>query len=148
LPPEIFQNSPKSGLTIYTEPKAIFYLGYDGRNFQEEVLIMTLVFSEEPVIVRTERGLAIAGTRISIYEIMDLLKAQYPSKLIRDRFNLTSAQITAALSYIEANHTEVEAEYQEVLRTRQEIHQYWQERNKANCAQLVIKPHKSEKESL
>ncbi|MBW4513783.1 MAG: DUF433 domain-containing protein [Timaviella obliquedivisa GSE-PSE-MK23-08B] len=99
-------------------------------------------------IIRTERGLTIANTRISIYNVMDFLKAQYPPKLIRERFNLTDAQINAALAYIEVNRTQVEAEYQEALRTREEIHQYWEERNREHFAQLMTKPHKPEQEAL
>jgi uncharacterized protein (DUF433 family) len=109
---------------------------------------MAATSNQNPEILRTERGLTIAGTRISIYNIMDFLKAQYPSKLIRERFNLTDAQVNAALSYIEANRTQVEAEYQEALRTREEIHQYWEERNREHFAQLVTKPHKPGQEAL
>jgi uncharacterized protein (DUF433 family) len=109
---------------------------------------MTATSNKSPAIIQTERGLTIAGTRISIYNVMDFLKAQYPSKLIRDRFNLTDAQVNAALSYIEANRTQVEAEYQEALRTREEIHQYWEERNREHFAQLATKPHKPGQEEL
>jgi uncharacterized protein (DUF433 family) len=109
---------------------------------------MTIASNQNPAIVRTERGLTIAGTRISIYNVMDFLKAQYPSQLIQDRFHLTDAQVSAALSYIEANRTQVEAEYQEVLRTREEIYQYWEERNREHFAQLVTKPHKPGQEAL
>jgi hypothetical protein len=49
------------------------------------------------------------------YDVIDLLKAQYSPKLIRNKFSLTDAQITKALFYIKANRTHVEAEYQEVL---------------------------------
>jgi uncharacterized protein (DUF433 family) len=109
---------------------------------------MTDVASKEPAIVRTERGLTIANTRISIYDVMDLLKVQYPSKLIQDRFNLTDAQISAALSYIETNRAQVEAEYQEAIRTREEIYQYWEERNREYFAQLATKTRKPEQEKL
>ena len=99
-------------------------------------------------IIRTERGLTIVGTRTSLYDIMDLLKAQYPPKLIRDKFNLDDAQINAALSYIESNHTQVEAEYQEVLQTREEICQYWDDRNREQLAHLASKPCKPDQEAL
>jgi hypothetical protein len=52
---------------------------------------------------------------------MDYLKAQYPPKFIRDAFNFTDEQIHAALFYIEVHQTEVEAEYQEILKTAEEI---------------------------
>jgi hypothetical protein len=45
--------------------------------------------SEQAAIIRTERGLTIAGTRTSLYDVMDFLNAHYPPKLIRDKFNLT-----------------------------------------------------------
>lgn len=104
--------------------------------------------NEQPIIVRTERGLTIAGTRISLYDVIDFLKAQYPPKLIRDKFNLTDAQIKAALSYIEANKTQVEAEYQEVLQNREEIRHYWEERNRDRLARIAAMPHKPGQEAL
>jgi len=109
---------------------------------------MTTLSSEKTFIIRTERGLTIAGTRITLYDVIDLVKAQYPPKLIRDKFNLTDEQISAALSYIEANHAQVEAEYQEVLQTREEIYQYWEERNREHFAKMAAKPQKPEKQAL
>jgi len=62
---------------------------------------MALVSNGQTAIIRTERGLTISGTRITLYDVMDYLKAQYPPKFIRDAFNLTDAQIHAPLFYIE-----------------------------------------------
>jgi uncharacterized protein (DUF433 family) len=109
---------------------------------------MTLAPNGQVTIIRTERGLTISGTRTSLYDIIDFLKAQYPSKLIRDKLNLTDAQINTALSYIEANKSEVEAEYQEVLQNREEIRQYWEERNQERFARITAMPHKPEQEAL
>ena len=80
--------------------------------------------------------------------MIDFLKAQYPPKLIRDKFNLTDAQIEAALSYIEDNQTQVEAEYQEVLQTRQEIRQYWEDYNRERFTKIAAMPHKREQSAL
>lgn len=109
---------------------------------------MARVFNEQSGIIRTERGLTIVGSRVTLYDVMDLIKAQYPPKLIRDKFNLTDEQINAALSYIEVNRTQLEAEYQEVLATRKEIRQYWEERNHERLAQIASIPHKPGKEFL
>ena len=109
---------------------------------------MTPVSNGKAPIIRTERGLTIAGTRTSLYDVIDLLKAHYPPKLIRDTFNLTDAQISAALSYIEANQVQVEAEYQEVLQTREEIRQYWEDRNRERLARIAAMPHKPGKEAI
>ena len=54
---------------------------------------MNSVPNEQPAIIRTERGLSIAGTRITLYDVMDYLKAQYPRKFIHDasNFNVDTA---------------------------------------------------------
>ena len=98
---------------------------------------MTSAANKQSSIIRTERGLTIAGTRITLYDVMDYLKAQYPPKFIRDAFNLTDEQIHAALSYIEAHQTEVEAEYQEILKTAEENRQYWEEHNRERFARIA-----------
>lgn len=93
-------------------------------------------------IIRTERGLTIAGTRITLYDVMDYVTAQYPSKFIRGLFNLTNEQINAALTYIEENRTEVEAEYQIVLKEAEELREYYEQRNRDLIARLATKPPK------
>jgi len=99
-------------------------------------------------IVTTERGLALRGTRITLYDVMDYLKADYPHKSIRDIFNLTDEQMNGVLAYIEAHQAEVEAEYQEVLQTAQEIRQYWQERNRERLAKISAAPPRSGYEAV
>jgi len=103
---------------------------------------MTASLNEQSTIIRTERGLTIAGTRITLYDVMDFLKAEYPPKLIRDKFNLSDAQISAVLSYIEANRNEVEAEYQLVLQIAEENRKYWEERNREHFARIAATPRK------
>ena len=109
---------------------------------------MTLVSNGQAAIIRTERGLTIVGTRITLYDVIDFVKAQYPLKLIRDKLNLTDEQVSAALSYIEANPTQVEVEYQEVLQTREEIRQYWEERNREHFVRITTMPRQLGQEAL
>ncbi|HAG81544.1 MAG TPA: DUF433 domain-containing protein [Cyanobacteria bacterium UBA12227] len=109
---------------------------------------MSLASNQQATIIRTERGLTISGTRITLYDVIDFLKDHYPPKLIRDKFNLTDEQINVALSYIEENRTQVEAEYQEVLKTRSEIRQYWEERNREHFARIAKIPRQPNKEYL
>jgi hypothetical protein len=59
---------------------------------------MVITSGQQVDILRTERGLTIAGMHTSWYDVIDLLKAQYPPRLIRDAFNLTDAQIDVALA--------------------------------------------------
>lgn len=101
---------------------------------------MTSDNNKQEIIIRTERGLTIAGTRITIYDVMYYLKAEYPRKYIRDAFMLTDEQIDGALVYIETHQEAVEAEYQEILRQAEETRQYWQERNREHFARIAAMP--------
>lgn len=99
-------------------------------------------------IIRTEWGLTIAGTRITLYDVMDYVTAQYSPKLISDVLNLTIEQVNAALSYIEENRAAVEAEYQDILREAEENQQYWGEQNRERFAKIAAMPPKAGRESL
>ena len=101
---------------------------------------MTKQSNEEAIIIRTERGLTISGTRITLYDIMDYLKAEYPPKYIRDVFELTDKELHGVLSYIENHRVEVEAEYQEVLKMAEEIREYWEKRNRDRLAKIAASP--------
>lgn len=109
---------------------------------------MTPASNGQPGIIRTERGLTIAGTRITLYDVMDYVSAEYPPKFIRGMLNLTDEQVNAVLSYIEANRAEVEAEYQTVLKEAEEIRQYWEERNREHFARIAAMPPKPGREAL
>jgi uncharacterized protein (DUF433 family) len=103
---------------------------------------MTPASNGQASIIRTERGLTISGTRITLYDVMDYVTAEYPPKFIRGLFNLTDEQINVALSYIETNRAEVEAEYQIVLKEAEELRQYYEQRNRDLIARLATKPPK------
>src|SRR5690348_17521941 len=79
-------------------------------------------------------GLAISGTRITLYTILEYLHDQWPPDLIRDWLGLSERRIAGALAYITAHRDEVEAEYQQVLRESEENRRYWEERNRERLA--------------
>jgi uncharacterized protein (DUF433 family) len=91
---------------------------------------MPAVMTENPTVVRTERGLSIKGTRITLYQILDYIHEGWPPKLIRDWHDLTDEQIDDVMAYITEHQEEVEAEYQEVVKQAEEIRRYWEERNR------------------
>jgi uncharacterized protein (DUF433 family) len=106
----------------------------------------TMVASD--IVTRTGRGLTIAGTRITLYTIMDHLKDDWPPHLIQDWFNLSVEQIQGVLAYIEAHQAEVEAEYEQVLADAEEIKQYWEDRNRERFAQIATPPPPPGKEAV
>jgi uncharacterized protein (DUF433 family) len=109
---------------------------------------MAAVSTSTPTVIHTERGLTIAGTRITLYDVMDYVTADWPPKLIRDRLNLTDQQIADVMNYIAAHRAEVEAEYQEILREAQAIRQYWEDRNRERLAQIAALPLKPGQEAI
>ncbi|NEQ67809.1 MAG: DUF433 domain-containing protein [Symploca sp. SIO2D2] len=79
---------------------------------------------------------------------MDHLAAGWTSKLILNWLPLTEEQLDAALSYIDANLTEVEAEYQTVLQATQEMREYWEDKNRERLAQIAKLPPKPGDEEI
>jgi hypothetical protein len=86
--------------------------------------------SDQAAVVRTERGLSVFGTRITVYQIMDYLKAEWHPELIRRWLGLTEQQISGVLDYIRAHENEVQAEYRSVLQQAEEIRRYWEDCNR------------------
>jgi uncharacterized protein (DUF433 family) len=99
-------------------------------------------------IIRTEGGLTISGTRITLYDVMDHLVAGWTPKLILNWLPLTEEQLNAVLSYIDSNRTEVEAEYQTVLQATQELRDYWEGKNRQRLAQIAKIPLKPGQEEI
>lgn len=60
---------------------------------------MTLTTNAQAAIITTERGLMIAGTRITVYDVMDNLGAGRWPKLILNWLPLTPKQLESALFY-------------------------------------------------
>jgi len=69
----------------------------------------------EAKIINRGRGPEIAGTRITVYDVMDYYKDGWHRDRIAVLFRLSSRDIQAAIDYIEAHNEEVEAEYQKIL---------------------------------
>ncbi len=44
---------------------------------------MTPTSKGQVLIIRTERGLTISGTRVTLYDVMDYVTAKYPPKFIQ-----------------------------------------------------------------
>lgn len=101
-----------------------------------------------PTVIRTDVGLTIAGTRITLYDVLDYVTAGWPPRFIRDRFDLSEQQITDVMAYIQEHRAEVEAEYQTVVQIAEENQRYWEERNRERFARLAALPPSPEQAAL
>ncbi|MCP4353884.1 MAG: DUF433 domain-containing protein [Desulfobacterales bacterium] len=99
-------------------------------------------------VVRNDYGLSIAGTRITLYDVMDYVTENWPRELIQYWLNLTDEQMADVMDYIENNHSEVEAEYKIVLQQAEEIQLYWEDRNREHFAKIAAMPRRPGKEKL
>ena len=102
----------------------------------------------QTTIVKTSRGLSIAGTRITLSQVMDYVQASWPPELIQHWLNLSAQQITDAMHYIETHRDEVEAEYKIVLQQAEENRQYWETRNRERFATIASLPPKPGQEAI
>src|SRR4029453_7067053 len=99
-------------------------------------------------VIRTNRGLSIAGRRLTLYSIMDYLHAGWPPHLIRDEFNLTDQQITDVMKYGAAHLEALEQEYHAVLQQAEDNRRYWETQNRARLEQLAHMPPQPGQEQL
>jgi uncharacterized protein (DUF433 family) len=102
----------------------------------------------QSTVIRTSRGLSIAGRRLTLYSIMDYLHAGWPPHLIRDEFNLTDQQIADVMEYIAAHRDAVEQEYHAVLRQAEDNRRYWESRNRERHEQIAHMPPQPGQEQL
>jgi uncharacterized protein (DUF433 family) len=69
----------------------------------------------ESVIINRGRGPEIAGTRITVYDVIDYYKHGWHRDRIAALFRLSSRDIQAAIDYIEEHTAEVMADYERIL---------------------------------
>ena len=69
----------------------------------------------EAKIIDRGRGPEIAGTRITVYDILDYYKEGWHRDAIASTLRLSSRQVEAAIRYIEEHRDDVMAEYEEML---------------------------------
>ncbi len=104
--------------------------------------------ANEPIVARTERGLSIGGTRITLYDVLEYVQAGWSPERIRDWLKLTDQQIDDVMFYLEEHQDEVNLEYQQVLEAAKETRLYWEERNGERLAQIAATPPKPEHATL
>ena len=104
--------------------------------------------NDKSAVIRSSRGLSIEGTRITLYQIMDFLKAGYSPEMIRDDFRLTVKQTADVVKYIETHKAEVESEYQQVVRDAEAERQYWEEHNRERLSQIAKMPRRPGQEQF
>ncbi len=69
----------------------------------------------EAKIIDRGRGPEVAGSRITVYDVLDYHKEGWPAKEIAWLFHLSTAQVEAAIRYIEEHKDEVMEAYERIL---------------------------------
>jgi uncharacterized protein (DUF433 family) len=91
-------------------------------------------------IIDRGRGPEIEGTRLTVYDVFEYLRADWHPTAIAGLFRLSSHQVQAAVHYIASHKVAVEAEYQQIM---ERIHRgnppALEEKFKASHARLQTK---------
>jgi uncharacterized protein (DUF433 family) len=66
-------------------------------------------------IIKTGRNPRIAGTRISVYALLEYLEDGWRPEDVAFSLNLTKDQVDAAIHYIEQHKQEVMLEYEQIM---------------------------------
>ncbi|MCI0391188.1 MAG: hypothetical protein MOB07_20805 [Acidobacteria bacterium] len=74
-----------------------------------------------PLIEETARGPSIAGTRITIYSVMDCLKLGLSRNYAKASFRISDEELDAVIEYIEQHKEQVERDYERILRRSEEL---------------------------
>ncbi len=69
----------------------------------------------EAKIIDRGRGPEVAGTRITVYDVLDYHKDGWHRDMIAVTLGLSSGQVEAAIRYIDEHRDEVMADYAEML---------------------------------
>lgn len=101
-----------------------------------------------PTVVRKPGGLYIAGTRITLYHVMDYLLGGWPPHLIGQWLHVTDQQMADVMTYIDEHLTEVVGQYHHVLLQAEENQRYWEKRNRQRMAEIAARPPKPGQEAL
>ena len=67
-------------------------------------------------IIDRGRGPEIAGTRITVYDVLDYHKHGDHHSVIAATLGISSEQVLSALAFIEGNREQVAADYERILR--------------------------------
>ena len=109
---------------------------------------MTITVNGQPTVIRTSRGLTVAGTRITLYTILEYLHADWPAKLIQQWLDLSEQQMTDVLNYLARHREEVEQEYAQVVQQADALRHYWDKRLQEHLAQQPKKVLSAEQAEL
>ena len=79
------------------------------------------------LIIDRGRGPELAGTRVTVYRVMDHVRAGDPPSQIADELDLSEEQVRAALEYINSHRDDVEAQYEAILKRAGQPNPAWVE---------------------
>ena len=81
---------------------------------------MSISSTPTPLIVETRRGPCIAGTRITVFSVMDYLKGERSRDFIKHILGISDEQLDAVLAYITLHKEAIEQEYTAIVRRSEE----------------------------
>ena len=93
-------------------------------------------FEAPGVVRRTDRGLCVAGRRITLYLIEDYLRAGWPPQILGHWLRLAEQEMADVLDYLKSNRSEFDREYERVAREASVREKYWRKRERQRRKRL------------
>ena len=93
-----------------------------------------------PHVNRTERGLVVRGTRLTLYDIWERRLNGRSDATIAEWYRLTPEQVADAFEFIQENQEVFAAEYAKVLRDAEALRLYYEERNRPMLEKIAAMP--------
>ena len=106
---------------------------------------MSTASTKTPLIVETTRGPCIAGTRITVFSVMDYLKGERSRDFIKHVMGISDEQLDAVLKYIALHKEAVEQEYAAIVHRSEERRARYE---KMFCERSPFPPHMSLEERV
>ena len=101
---------------------------------------LTPLSADHPHVNRTERGLVVRGTRLTLYQLWESLLHGMPREEAPTFYRISPEQLSGAIEFIESNRAAFDVEYQSILRSAEELRKYYEEKNRERLAQIAALP--------
>ncbi len=93
---------------------------------------------ENQTVIRTDGGLTIKGSRLTLFAVMDEIREGNSLKNVRDLYELTDEEMLDILDYIHLHKSDVEEAYQAILKSAEENKKYWDEKNREQLSTTYV----------
>ncbi len=104
----------------------VLFIAQPGLSFAETCVPNLEDLAEgQSLMVQTQKGWCIAGTRLTVYDVLFYVRQGWSGNRIQQWLRLSDRQLTEALQLIAEQQSVIEADYQAIIHYDQEKQTFW-----------------------